>query len=66
VASISAAQAYSYQHCHPGKKSVPGATITIQIFGDLSGFNPHGHVLITDGCFPEKGLFKIAPAVKLK
>jgi len=30
------------------------------------GFNPHGHVLVTDGCFPEKGLFRVAPTVKLK
>ena len=30
------------------------------------GFNPHGHVLITDGSFPETGLFKVAPAVRLK
>jgi hypothetical protein len=55
-----------YQHCVPGNKSVPGAAIAIQTFGDFLGFNPHGHVLVTDGCFPEKGLFKVAPAVKLK
>jgi hypothetical protein len=30
------------------------------------GFNPHGHVLITDGSFPEKGLFVVAPAARLK
>jgi len=30
------------------------------------GFNHHGHVLVTDGCFPEKGLFKVVPTVKLK
>jgi hypothetical protein len=50
----------------PGENSVPGATIAIQTFGGFLGFNPHGHVLITNGCFPEKGLFKVAPAVKLK
>jgi hypothetical protein len=55
-----------YQHSLPGKKSIPGAVIAIQTFGDFLGFNPHGHVLITDGCFPEKGLFKVAPAVRLK
>jgi len=38
----------------------------MQTFGDFLGFNPHGHVLVTDGCFPEKGLFKVAPTVKLK
>ena len=25
------------------------------------GFNPHCHVLCTDGCFDEKGLFRVAP-----
>ena len=52
-----------YQHDLPGKKAVPGAVIAIQTFGDFLGFNPHGHVLVTDGCFPERGLFKVAPAV---
>jgi hypothetical protein len=55
-----------YQHSLPGKKSIPGAVIAIQTFGNFLGFNPHGHVLVTDGCFPEKGLFKVAPAVRLK
>jgi hypothetical protein len=55
-----------YQSCLPGKNSVPGAVIALQTFGDFLGFNPHGHVLITDGCFPEKGLFVVAPTVKLK
>ena len=49
-----------------GKKSDPGAVIALQTFGEFLGFNPHGHVLVTDGCFPEKGLFKVAPTVKLK
>jgi len=30
------------------------------------GFNPHGLVLITDDCFHELGLFKVAPPIKLK
>jgi hypothetical protein len=55
-----------YQQGVPGKNSVPGAVIALQTFGDFLGFNPHGHVLITDGCFPEKGLFVVAPTVKLK
>jgi hypothetical protein len=38
----------------------------MQTFGDFLGSNPHGHVSITDGCFPERGLFKVGPAVKLK
>jgi hypothetical protein len=47
----------------PGK--IPRSNPSIQTFGDFLGFNPHGHVLITDGSFPEKGLFKVAPAVRL-
>jgi hypothetical protein len=42
----------------------PGDVIAIQTIGDFMGFNPQGHVLLTDGCFPEQALFKIAPAVK--
>jgi len=33
----------------------PGAIIAIQTFGDFLGFNPHCHVLITDGCFYKSG-----------
>jgi len=50
---------------------MPGAVIAIQTclcvaarrqaFGDLLGFNPHCHVLCTDGCFDEKALFRVAP-----
>jgi hypothetical protein len=29
----------------------PGAVIAIQTFGDFLGFNPHCHILVTDGCF---------------
>ena len=49
-----------YQHCHPGKKSIPGATIAIQTFGDFLGFNPHGHVLVTDGCFPNRAYLRLS------
>ncbi len=31
----------------------PGAVIVTQTFGDFLRFNPHGHVLNTDGCFFE-------------
>ena len=40
---------------------MPGAAIAIQTFGDLLGFNPHCHVLCTDVCFDERGLFRVAP-----
>jgi hypothetical protein len=35
----------------PGQDAVPGAVIAIQTFGDFLGFNPHCHILSTDGCF---------------
>jgi len=28
-----------------------GAAIAVQCFGDFQNFNPHLHVLATDGCF---------------
>jgi hypothetical protein len=45
----------------PQGDGVPGAAIAIQTFGDLLGFNPHCHVLCTDGCFDERALFQVAP-----
>jgi hypothetical protein len=45
------------------KAAVPGAVIAIQIFGDMLGYNPHLHVLISDGCFHESGLLTLAPAI---
>ncbi|MFP4088239.1 MAG: transposase zinc-binding domain-containing protein, partial [Desulfobacteraceae bacterium] len=35
--------------------AVPGADIAIQTFGDFLGFNPHLHILCTDGCFYGNG-----------
>jgi len=46
-----------------GRKAVPGAVIAIQSFGDFLGFNPHLHILISDGCFHENGMFSVAPAI---
>jgi hypothetical protein len=45
---------------------VPGAAIAIQTFGDFLGFNPHTHVLISDGCFYEEGTFKVARKLQMK
>jgi len=45
---------------------IPGAVIAIQTFGDLFGFNPRCHVLVTDGCFYGKGMFRVAPPLDLK
>jgi len=45
---------------------VPGSAIASQTFGDLLGFNPHCHVLCTDGCFDERALFQVAPRFVLE
>ncbi|MHB9097185.1 MAG: transposase [Syntrophales bacterium] len=50
----------------PEKNPVPGAVIAIQTFGDLLGFNPHCHILVTDGCFYANGMFRVAPPLELK
>jgi len=50
----------------PENGGVPGAAIAIQTFGDFLGFNPHLHVLCTDGCFYGNGMFRIAPLLELK
>jgi hypothetical protein len=39
----------------PERNPIPGAVIAIQTFGDFLGFNPHCHVLVTDGCFYGRG-----------
>lgn len=39
------------------KKSVPGVVIAVQTFGDLLNFNPHLHIIATDGCFNEEDDF---------
>jgi hypothetical protein len=43
------------------KGAVPGAVIAIQTFEDFLGFNPHCHVLCTEGGFYGNGLFRVAP-----
>ncbi|MBW1956830.1 MAG: transposase [Deltaproteobacteria bacterium] len=35
-------------------------------FGDFLGFNPHLHVLISDGCFHESGMLTVAPGIDRK
>jgi len=40
--------------------TVPGAAVAIQTFGDFLGFNPHLHVLISDGCFHESSMLTVA------
>jgi len=50
----------------PEKYPIPGAVMAIQTFGDFLGFNPHCHVLVTDGCFYGRGMFRVAPPLDLK
>ncbi|OQA00309.1 MAG: putative transposase [Planctomycetes bacterium ADurb.Bin412] len=46
---------------------IPGAVIAMQTFGDFLGFNPHTHILVTDGCFyGDGGMFRVAPPLELK
>jgi hypothetical protein len=54
------------QEVVPEKDAVPGAVIAIQTFGDFLGFNPHCHVLVTDGCFYGNGMFRVAPFFEAK
>ena len=51
----------------PERDCRPGAVVVIQTFGDFLGFNPHCHVLLTDGCFyGSAGMFRVAPPLELK
>ena len=55
------------QQAVPEKEPIPGAVIAVQTFGDFLGFNPHCHILLTDGCFyGVKGMFRVAPPLELK
>ena len=40
----------------------PGAVIAVQTFGDFLNFNPHLHIIATDGCFTRDGEFMIGTA----
>jgi len=55
------------QQVVPEKDPLPGAVIAVQTFGDFLGFNPHCHILLTDGCFyGDRGMFRIAPPLEIK
>jgi len=54
------------QETVPEEGAVPGAVIAIQTFGDFLGFNPHLHILGSDGCFYAEGMFRVAPSFELK
>ena len=55
-----------FQETVPEEDAVPGAAVAIQSFGDFLGFNPHCHILSTDGCFYGKGMFRVAPSFETK
>ncbi len=48
----------------PKQETAPGAVIAIRTFGDFLHFNPHCHVLCTDGCFYGNGSFRVAQALE--
>ena len=54
------------QETVPEEGAVPGAVIAIQTFGDFLGFNPHLHILGSDGCFYAEGMFRVSPSFELK
>ena len=55
-----------FQHSIPENDPIPDAVITIKTFGDFLGFNPHGHILVTDDCFYGNGMILLAPPLELK
>ena len=55
-----------FQESVPKKGAVPGAAVAIQSFGDFLGFNPHLHILGTDGGFYGNGMFRVAPRFETK
>jgi hypothetical protein len=53
-----------YHYMSNEADGVPGAAVAIQSFADFLGFNPHTHILVSDGCFYDEGKFKVAPSFK--
>jgi hypothetical protein len=41
-----------------------GAAVAVRTFGDFRQFNPHLHIIATDGCFADTGTFMAAPGAK--
>ncbi|MCX5827723.1 MAG: transposase [Deltaproteobacteria bacterium] len=35
--------------------------MAIQTFGDFLGYNPHAHIVVTDGCHYDNGMFRVSP-----
>jgi hypothetical protein len=52
------------QHSVPETDPILGAVIAVQTFGGFIGFNPHCHILLTDGCsYSYRGMFRVAPLI---
>jgi hypothetical protein len=49
------------KHVALDEGAVAGAVIAIQSFSDFLGFNPHAHVIVSDGCFYGEGAFRVSP-----
>ena len=45
----------------PFDDAVPGAAIAVHTFGDFVQYNPHLHLIATDGCFSGGGTFGKGP-----
>ena len=52
-----------FTSCRKNNDALPGAVIVIQTFGDLLGYHPHLHVLISDCCFHKSGMLTVAPVI---
>jgi ribosomal protein S27E len=50
----------------PFDDAVPGAAIAVHTFGDFQQFNPHLHLIATDGCFYAGGTFAKGSAAEAK
>ncbi|TET88422.1 MAG: hypothetical protein E3J46_05020 [Desulfobacteraceae bacterium] len=57
-----------FQETVPEEDAVPGAVIAISRCkrDDFLGFNPHLHILCSDGCFYGEGMFRVAPRFETK
>jgi hypothetical protein len=54
------------QEVLPGADFQPGAVIAVQTFGGLLEFNPHCHILLADGGFYGRDMFRVAPRLEIK
>jgi hypothetical protein len=50
----------------PFDDAMPGAAIAVHRFGDFQQFNPHLHLIATDGCFYSNDGFMVSPKPEAK